>query len=283
MSEGNRGRVSQVGLAAALGAAIALGGYISWDALHQQQESQIKADERAAYYQDSQRKDILVFCEANELSAAQCNAEAYERSRPDQRDEHDLAAQQTMAAWTRAMGIAAIIGMGVGIFGLYLIWATFQATRDGVAVSKRTVSAIIEISPKNMKGDGQQSFLSFMANNLGPTKALDFFITGKVTALGQTFEFKRVASQIDRNVRFDVMLEGLSELDKIANSEGGELQFSFRYRTIFGDEISSGLQRYTLKSPTAGRELPDGSWENVSSIWPEPILLASDDTGQQQA
>lgn len=57
--------------------------------------------------------------------------------------ESNLQAQKTVAIWTRTMGIAAVIGMTVGIFGLGLIFTTFRETRRAAESSAGTLRSFI--------------------------------------------------------------------------------------------------------------------------------------------
>jgi hypothetical protein len=58
-----------------------------------------------------------------------CLTKEREAAYEGQRNESDLEAQRIMAAWTRTIGIATIVGMTFGIFGLSLIFVTFRETR----------------------------------------------------------------------------------------------------------------------------------------------------------
>jgi len=66
----------------------------------------------------------------------ECIHREHHEARDRQRQEYDLEAQLVTSAWTRAMGIAAIIGMFVGIVGIGLIYATFDATKEANRLSK---------------------------------------------------------------------------------------------------------------------------------------------------
>lgn len=58
-----------------------------------------------------------------------CIASNKEAAHEAERSSYDLEAQQTVAVWTRVMGKAAVVGMGVGILSLFLIFVTFWETR----------------------------------------------------------------------------------------------------------------------------------------------------------
>lgn len=55
-----------------------------------------------------------------------CTEEAEQAARENQREEYDLAAQQTTSWWTQVMGVAALIGMALSAIGVALVWRTFR-------------------------------------------------------------------------------------------------------------------------------------------------------------
>lgn len=166
MSDGDsRGR-GKAGLVAAGVAALLLGGAIFTDALYNQSIGQIEAENRAAEYAETARIEVSPLCVARELAPAACSEEIEDRARPEQRFEYDLEAQRTMAAWTRAMGFAAIIGMAVGIFGLGLIYRTWDATREAAESSRNTFQAYLSKERGHLQLDG--AFTTWSGNALDP-------------------------------------------------------------------------------------------------------------------
>jgi len=71
------------------------------------------------------------------LAEYECIREENQTARQGQHDEYDLQAQLVTSVWTRYMGVAAMIGMGVGILGVGLVYFTFQATREGNKINQR--------------------------------------------------------------------------------------------------------------------------------------------------
>jgi hypothetical protein len=65
-----------------------------------------------------------------------CISEANNKARDYERNEQDLVAQRASAIWAFLMGSAAIIGMVLSAFGVFLVWTTFQATREANLISK---------------------------------------------------------------------------------------------------------------------------------------------------
>jgi hypothetical protein len=66
-----------------------------------------------------------------------CVDETVLAARSNQREEQDLAAQKVTAWWTRAMGVAAILGMVLSVFGVFLVFFTFGETRRANILNMR--------------------------------------------------------------------------------------------------------------------------------------------------
>lgn len=141
MPERNRSGFDKVGLGLALVLAIIAGVGLYLSASTQQAEYQVEAENQARDHASIARIEANYPCSRPHVADPQgCVDEAEKRARPQQRDEYDLEAQRTMAVWTRAMGVAAIIGMGVGIFGLGLIFVTFRETRRSADEAHRAAN-----------------------------------------------------------------------------------------------------------------------------------------------
>ena len=82
---------------------------------HYTQTANVAVERKCAYISETERLE--------------CVEEERQTAHETERNERDLEAQRIMALWTRTMGIAAVIGMGVGMFGLGLIFTTFRETR----------------------------------------------------------------------------------------------------------------------------------------------------------
>jgi hypothetical protein len=117
-----------LGLAAA--AALGIGGWLYLDASGQERIYEQQAAQKADEYRNSARVRAEARC-ANlpREQMRSCVYEAYDAAKEGEHNEYDLQAQLVTSAWTKAMGIAAVIAMGVGIFGVGLIYKTFQETR----------------------------------------------------------------------------------------------------------------------------------------------------------
>jgi hypothetical protein len=124
-----------VGIAVLCAAGI---GYWLWnDATRLQVGYEHTALDSANQY--ANRADIRIKGKCAPLSLpakAKCVSEEAESYREGQRKEYDLQAQLVTSAWTRGMGIAAIIGMCASLIGVGLVYVTFAATRRGNEISE---------------------------------------------------------------------------------------------------------------------------------------------------
>lgn len=67
---------------------------------------------------------------------ADCISKAAKEYRENERDQDDLAAQQTTAVWTFLMGCAAIVGVMLSILGVFLVYTTFSETRKANEIAR---------------------------------------------------------------------------------------------------------------------------------------------------
>ena len=74
-----------------------------------------------------------------------CVAKEQATAREYERNEYDLAAQMTMAWWTKVMGAAAVLGVLLSAVGVYLIWQTWGETRKAAGISESTYNAFVAI------------------------------------------------------------------------------------------------------------------------------------------
>ena len=127
--------------------AVAIGYIFLWEPTVQtQQQIELQRSEAAKVYQDDAY--ISDSCEIAPVAVStkpQCLNAEREAAKEGQRSNSDLEAQQTVAVWTQAMGKAAILGTGVGIVGLFLIFTTFWETRRAANASRELLE--LERSP----------------------------------------------------------------------------------------------------------------------------------------
>jgi hypothetical protein len=104
------------------------------------------AADASTHYAENAEKLIGYACRP--LTAAEkqkCIDQAEQFARENQRIEQDLAAQKVTAWWTKIMGIAALIGMGLSAVGVWLVKTTFDETRKSNAIAQRAL--LIENRP----------------------------------------------------------------------------------------------------------------------------------------
>lgn len=136
MSESNRRQDLTVGLGLGLLAGLFVGGYIYCEAVGFEEYARYQPEYYTGYYEERADEKIAVECVQAEVpERARCAQEIIADQREEARKEYDLEAQGVMAAWTRAMGQAALVAMIVGIFGLGLLYTTFRETRRAASAA----------------------------------------------------------------------------------------------------------------------------------------------------
>lgn len=120
--------------------AFGLGGWLISDGfklerVHQQQ-TYARANDYAA------RAKVAVERRCRPLPASEelrCIREENKVAREGVYNENELKTQLVTSVWTRQMGIAAIIAMAFGIFGVGLVFVTFHATREGNEIAREAM------------------------------------------------------------------------------------------------------------------------------------------------
>jgi hypothetical protein len=129
-----------IGLAALLG--FGFSSAILLDAWRSQTYYEQQAGKAAQTARDSGSIHAERACALVSLAErAECQADEYNEARERERQEYDLQAQLVMSAWTRAMGLAALVATVTGIIGVGLVYATFDETRKGNQIAKRAAEA----------------------------------------------------------------------------------------------------------------------------------------------
>lgn len=116
-------------------------GAVYWG-LSKQIEYEWQAERNEAQYTGrtyGPERDSCVWLPAQDQ--ANCIADAANKAREYQRSEQDLVAQRTMAVWTFIMGSAAIVGVFLSAFGVFLVWTTFNATREANRIAREVGEA----------------------------------------------------------------------------------------------------------------------------------------------
>jgi hypothetical protein len=68
-------------------------------------------------------------------------SEEAKQDNDSRRNYADLVAQRSSALWAKIMGIAALIGMGLSLVGVALVWTTFRETRKANEIASDTTEA----------------------------------------------------------------------------------------------------------------------------------------------
>jgi hypothetical protein len=114
-----------------------------------------------------------------------CINKAQNEKRAFERDEHDLVAQKKSALWAYIMGAAALGGLGLSALGVYLVWTTFNATREANKIAK-TASTNESQSYVHIKSvrwaevDDKLHFMFFVQNS-GQTPCKRFEVAAYLT------------------------------------------------------------------------------------------------------
>ena len=147
MSSINRGKRDSDGLksvaAIAIVFLIAAAGIIVWG-YSKQAEYYRDADEHSYEYARNTYAPEANRCVVLPLEAQfDCIAKASDEYRKYRRDEYDLVAQKTSALWSYLMGSAAVIGMILSAFGVFLVWRTLVSTNIALGEAQKTSDAAI--------------------------------------------------------------------------------------------------------------------------------------------
>lgn len=133
-------------IAAAVVFAVVIGGYIYSEADRLTLFYKHQAAQKAEKYAERAREEAQTSCALLPPQyQPECVNQEVEAARPSQRDEYDLQAQLVTAAWTRAMGVAALIAMVAGIVGVALVFITFRETKKAAQSATNTYQAFVNV------------------------------------------------------------------------------------------------------------------------------------------
>lgn len=173
--------VAALGLTALV--AVSTAGIIYRDASNSEAIYSKQTDDAAQAARDSASIHANRACALVPLvERAECQDDEQEAARERERNEYDLQAQLVTSAWTRAMGLAALVGMVVGIIGVGLLWTTFRETRNAAEAARRTHQAFIDVERARVVpalegavegGSGEDESIRFILSvqNIGRTSA----------------------------------------------------------------------------------------------------------------
>lgn len=100
------------------------------------------ATERVEAIAASAASEAKVRCPRLTVDPA-CLATIKREARAEQREEYDLYSQRVMALWSAVMGLMAIVGACLSGIGVYLVWRTWDATREAAESSRKTLRSYI--------------------------------------------------------------------------------------------------------------------------------------------
>lgn len=139
------------------------------------------AAQRAYQYARNAEQQISADCRRSVTrDRANCVEEAKQAAREYQRKEYDLAAQWVTAWWTKVTGAAAVFGVVLSAFGVFLVWRTFRASMAANKISEEV--AVNDTRPLmifvSIEGESRGQGLwygKFHWKNIGsgPAKILD--------------------------------------------------------------------------------------------------------------
>lgn len=113
-------------------------------------------------------------------------AKARHEQRVNEREERDLVAQRQSALWAFVMAGAAVLGMGLSAVGVFLVWTTFNAAREGNTISERIgeaqTRAYLTVTGATVKVHGIPE-IRFTVRNSGNSPARDFIPAYELTYL----------------------------------------------------------------------------------------------------
>jgi hypothetical protein len=115
--------------------------FIIWGRLESaeyQREADYKTAEYSAYTYEKVGQSCLRLSSPDKV---ECLAQARHERRAYERNEQDLVAQRQSALWAYIMGAAAVIGMGLSVIGVFLVWTTFNETRRANEIASRVSAA----------------------------------------------------------------------------------------------------------------------------------------------
>ena len=184
MLRGNRLNLTAVGLVFATLITIAIClGFVTWaksaSAEYERQSHYRTAD----YSENTYRKQRDSCVRLVQKDKQQCEWEADEAKRTYEHDQEDLVAQKSAALWGYVMGVSAVLGMGLSIIGVCLVWTTFRETRKANQISRDASRAWIGISVSEsgkfwLSTEKLEFYFDVILENHGSSPAIEVFCRG---------------------------------------------------------------------------------------------------------
>lgn len=142
---------------------------------YEQEARQAHADQTEnGCYQIAQTK--VQSATVKEADGKPCTPDEKAKQENDnRRDYADLVAQRSSALWAKIMGIAALIGMGLSLVGVALVWTTFRETRKANDISRASqrpwLDAEIKLHGISKVASGYALRIEVVIENVGSTPA----------------------------------------------------------------------------------------------------------------
>lgn len=119
-----------------------------------------------------------------------CVYQEHDAARQREHDEYDLQAQLVTSVWTQAMGIAAVVGMMVGVFGVGLLYKTFEANRHAADAAQDANRPWVDISIQAanvlyVSQDGIKFDLAVTLKNVGNSPAISIMTVAQLAVDAQ--------------------------------------------------------------------------------------------------
>lgn len=139
MSRGDRVGTTKTGLVFGLIAAIVMCVIFIGYGLREGAKYERQANNMSAEYSEYTREKIAKTCVGiPSLEAAKCRYNSFDAQREYEHNQRDLIAQKQSALWAYIMGAAAVIGMALSAFGVWLVKTTFDETRRSNEIAAKT-------------------------------------------------------------------------------------------------------------------------------------------------
>lgn len=171
MSDSGGVNVSKTGLIIGLALALCVCiGWIGWG-LSQSAEYERQSDNKRSEYSEYTRKKIAETCVGiPKAEAVKCRYEAFDARREYSYNQSDLEAQRKSALWAYIMGAAAVIGVALSAFGVWLVKGTFDETRrtNNVIAADAANSAAHLSATRDATVLAERAFLSLVFCRLYP-------------------------------------------------------------------------------------------------------------------
>ncbi|MBK6491889.1 MAG: hypothetical protein IPF97_09430 [Sphingomonadales bacterium] len=140
-----------------------------------------EATQRTEIHRQNAEDRIKWVC-GSSITSPDCIAEARQSQRENEREEQDLAAQKVTAWWTKIMGVAALIGMGLSAVGVWLVKTTFDETRRSneiaLASAAHQFSADLKVESAQIDIMDSAVMLDMTIINSGSTVAHNVKVNG---------------------------------------------------------------------------------------------------------